>query len=134
MQDKDLLVLVANDAAGEGVNLQRGHLMVNYDLPWNPNKIEQRFWRIHRIGQTEVCHLWNLVAAETREGEVYGRLLEKMEAVRKALHGQVFDVLGDLFEGNSLKISFGKPSNTVTKRRFDQGWMRRSMELLISIT
>ncbi len=103
MQDKDLLVLVANDAAGEGVNLQRGHLMVNYDLPWNPNKIEQRFGRIHRIGQTEVCHLWNLVAAETREGEVYGRLLEKMESARAALHGQVFDVLGDLFEGNSLK-------------------------------
>ena len=57
MQDRDLLVLVANDVAGEGVNLQRGHLMVNYDLPWNPNKIEQRFGRIHRIGQTEVCHL-----------------------------------------------------------------------------
>ena len=74
MQDKDLLVLIANDAAGEGVNLQRGHLMVNYDLPWNPNKIEQRFGRIHRIGQTEVCHLWNLVAADTREGEVYARL------------------------------------------------------------
>jgi SNF2 family DNA or RNA helicase len=66
-----MLVLIANDAAGEGVNLQRGHLMVNYDLPWNPNKIEQRFGRIHRIGQTEVCHLWNLVAADTREGEVY---------------------------------------------------------------
>lgn len=77
MQDKDLLVLIANDAAGEGVNLQRGHLMVNYDLPWNPNKIEQRFGRIHRIGQTEVCHLWNLVAKDTREGEVYARLLEK---------------------------------------------------------
>ena len=57
MQDRSLLVLIANDAAGEGVNLQRGHLMVNYDLPWNPNKIEQRFGRIHRIGQTEVCHL-----------------------------------------------------------------------------
>ena len=84
MQDKDLLVLIANDAAGEGVNLQRGHLMVNYDLPWNPNKIEQRFGRIHRIGQTEVCHLWNLVAADTREGEVYGRLLEKLEAAREA--------------------------------------------------
>jgi superfamily II DNA/RNA helicase len=69
MQDRDMLVLIANDAAGEGVNLQRGHLMVNYDLPWNPNKIEQRFGRIHRIGQTEVCHLWNLVAADTREGE-----------------------------------------------------------------
>jgi SNF2 family DNA or RNA helicase len=66
--------MIANDAAGEGVNLQRGaHLMVNYDLPWNPNRIEQRFGRIHRIGQTEVCHLWNLCAANTREGEVYRR-------------------------------------------------------------
>ena len=103
MQDRDLLVLVANDAAGEGVNLQRGHLMVNYDLPWNPNKIEQRFGRIHRIGQTEVCHLWNLVAADTREGEVYARLLEKLEAARAALGGRVYDVLGELFEGTALK-------------------------------
>ena len=103
MQDRDLLVLVANDAAGEGVNLQRGHLMVNYDLPWNPNKIEQRFGRIHRIGQTEVCHLWNLVAADTREGEVYARLLEKLEVAREALGGRVYDVLGELFEGTALK-------------------------------
>ncbi len=103
MQDKDMLVLIANDAAGEGVNLQRGHLMVNYDLPWNPNKIEQRFGRIHRIGQTEVCHLWNLVAADTREGEVYARLLEKLEAAREALGGRVYDVLGELFEGTALK-------------------------------
>ena len=87
----------------EGVNLQRGHLMVNYDLPWNPNKIEQRFGRIHRIGQTEVCHLWNLVAADTREGEVYARLLEKLEAAREALGGRVYDVLGELFEGTALK-------------------------------
>src|SRR5712692_6570146 len=66
-QDKSVQVLVATDAAGEGINLQRAHLMVNYDLPWNPNRLEQRFGRIHRIGQTEVCHLWNLVAAQTRE-------------------------------------------------------------------
>ena len=103
MQNKDLVVLVANDAAGEGVNLQRGHLMVNYDLPWNPNKIEQRFGRIHRIGQTEVCHLWNLVAADTREGAVYARLLEKLETAREALGGRVYDVLGELFEGTPLK-------------------------------
>lgn len=103
MQDRDLTVLIANDAAGEGVNLQRGHLMVNYDLPWNPNKIEQRFGRIHRIGQQEVCHLWNLVAADTREGEVYARLLEKLEAARAALGGRVYDVLGELFEGTALK-------------------------------
>ncbi|HQR42242.1 MAG TPA: helicase-related protein, partial [Gemmatales bacterium] len=68
--DVDVKVLIATDAAGEGVNLQCAHLMVNYDLPWNPNRLEQRFGRIHRIGQTEVCHLWNLVAKETREGDV----------------------------------------------------------------
>jgi superfamily II DNA or RNA helicase len=97
-------VMIANDAAGEGVNLQRGaHLMVNYDLPWNPNRLEQRFGRIHRIGQTEVCHLWNLCATNTREGEVYRRLLEKLEEARKALGGKVYDVLGELFEGQALR-------------------------------
>ncbi len=96
--------MIANDAAGEGVNLQRGaHLMVNYDLPWNPNRLEQRFGRIHRIGQTEVCHLWNLCAANTREGEVYRRLLEKLEEARAALGGKVYDVLGELFEGQALR-------------------------------
>ncbi len=60
LYDPEVQVLLATDAAGEGINLQRAHLMVNYDLPWNPNRLEQRFGRIHRIGQTEVCHLWNL--------------------------------------------------------------------------
>src|ERR1022692_1721605 len=103
IQDKNVLVLVATDAAGEGINLQRAHLMINYDLPWNPNRIEQRFGRIHRIGQTEVCHLWNLVAEDTREGDVYKRLLEKIELEREALGGGVFDVLGEAFRGRSLR-------------------------------
>ena len=104
LHDPEIQVLLATDAAGEGINLQRAHLMVNYDLPWNPNRLEQRFGRIHRIGQTEVCHLWNLVADETREGDVYRRLLEKLEEARKALGGQVFDVLGKLqFEGKPLR-------------------------------
>ncbi len=102
--DPAVRFLLANDAAGEGVNLQRGaHLMVNYDLPWNPNRLEQRFGRIHRIGQTEVCHLWNLVAHETREGAVYERLLEKLEAARETLCGKVYDVMGELFEARPLK-------------------------------
>jgi superfamily II DNA or RNA helicase len=102
--DPTVRVMIANDAAGEGVNLQRGaHLMVNYDLPWNPNRLEQRFGRIHRIGQTEVCHLWNLCAANTREGAVYHRLLEKLEEARTALGGKVYDVLGELFEGQALR-------------------------------
>jgi superfamily II DNA or RNA helicase len=98
------LILLATDAAGEGINLQRAHLMVNYDLPWNPNRLEQRFGRIHRIGQREICHLWNLIAINTREGEVYKTLLDKLELARRALGGQVFDVLGKLqFEGKPLR-------------------------------
>jgi SNF2 family DNA or RNA helicase len=103
LNDPQVLVLVATDAAGEGINLQRAHLMVNYDLPWNPNRIEQRFGRIHRFQQKEVCHLWNLVAHQTREGAVFKTLLDKLEIEREALGGKVFDVLGKLFEGESLR-------------------------------
>lgn len=101
--DPNVLILVATDAAGEGINLQKAHLMVNYDLPWNPNRLEQRFGRIHRIGQNEVCHLWNLVAGQTREGAVYKRLLEKLQTASDALDGQVFDVLGKLFQETPLQ-------------------------------
>jgi len=103
-QDKDTIILIATDAAGEGINLQRAHLMINYDLPWNPNRLEQRFGRIHRIGQTEVCHLWNLVAKQTREGQVFQRLFEKLEQERESLGGKVFDVLGRVtFDNKPLK-------------------------------
>ena len=101
--DRDTRVLLATDASGEGVNLQNANLMVNYDLPWNPNRLEQRFGRIHRIGQTQVCHLWNMVAAETREGNVFQKLFEKLEIERKALGGRVFDILGKVFDGVSLR-------------------------------
>jgi superfamily II DNA/RNA helicase len=77
--------------------------MINYDLPWNPNRLEQRFGRIHRIGQTEVCHLWNIVANETREGSVFQKLLEKLEIERAAWGGRVFDILGEAFDNVSLK-------------------------------
>lgn len=102
-EDPAVQVLIATDAAGEGINLQRAHLMVNYDLPWNPNRLEQRFGRIHRIGQREVCHLWNLVAQGTREGDVYGRLLEKLAVEQGALGGKVFDVLGKAVTGRELR-------------------------------
>ena len=121
-QDKDVRILIATDAAGEGINLQRAHLMVNYDLPWNPNRLEQRFGRIHRIGQTEVCHLWNLVSKETREGAVYQRLFEKLEEERNALGGKVFDILGKVsFENKSLRdllieaIRYGNSPETRAK-------------------
>ncbi|MCM1512952.1 MAG: DUF3883 domain-containing protein [Oxalobacter formigenes] len=101
--DPDVKVLIATDAAGEGVNLQNANLMINYDLPWNPNRLEQRFGRIHRIGQTEVCHLWNLVASETREGDVFHKLFDKLEVERAALGGRVFDILGEVFAEKSLR-------------------------------
>jgi superfamily II DNA or RNA helicase len=138
--DPKVRVLLATDAAGEGINLQRAHLMVNYDLPWNPNRLEQRFGRIHRIGQTEVCHLWNLLAEGTREGEVYQTLLDKLETERQALGGQVFDVLGQVqFEGRPLQdllvraIRYGeRPEvrahlNTVVSQALDRDRLRGLM-------
>lgn len=119
--DPEVVVLVATDAAGEGVNLQNANLMVNYDLPWNPNRLEQRFGRIHRIGQTEVCHLWNIVASETREGEVFKKLFDKIEIEKEALGGKVFDVLGEAFDNVSLKdllveaIRYGEAPETKAK-------------------
>ncbi|HEY5473192.1 MAG TPA: hypothetical protein VIK32_08375, partial [Candidatus Limnocylindrales bacterium] len=95
--------------------------MVNYDLPWNPNRIEQRFGRIHRIGQTEVCRLWNLVATNTREGEVFNTLLSKIEEQRRAYGGEVFDVLGEAFEMTPLRallmdaIRYGERPETRAK-------------------
>ncbi|MCD8117861.1 MAG: SNF2-related protein [Oscillospiraceae bacterium] len=103
-QDVGVRVMIATDAAGEGINLQRAHLMINYDLPWNPNRLEQRFGRIHRIGQTEVCYLWNLVANQTREGQVFQRLFSKLEQERQSLGGKVFDILGKVsFDNKPLR-------------------------------
>ena len=97
--------LVATDAAGEGINLQFCWLMVNYDIPWNPARLEQRMGRIHRYGQThDPVVVINLVAEATREGRVLKTLLEKLESIRKELGSdKVFDVIGRLFEGVSIK-------------------------------
>lgn len=122
--DPEVLILVATDAAGEGINLQRAHLMVNYDLPWNPNRLEQRFGRIHRIGQRDVCHLWNIIAEDTREGEVFLKLLHKLEQQRDSLGGAVFDVLGKVFQGQSLREllveAIRKGERPEVKARLDQ--------------
>jgi hypothetical protein len=120
-KNRECQILIATDAAGEGLNLQAAHLMVNYDLPWNPNRIEQRFGRIHRIGQEEVCRLWNLVASNTREGEVFTRLLEKLEQMRETYGGKVFDVLGEAFNETPLRallidaIQYGERPETRAK-------------------
>jgi superfamily II DNA or RNA helicase len=96
-------IMVATEAAGEGINLQFCHLMVNYDIPWNPNRLEQRMGRIHRIGQTEDVYVFNLVAANTREGKVLATLLRKLEQISRTLPDAAFDVIGELFAGYRLK-------------------------------
>ncbi|NJF25360.1 helicase-related protein [Thermococcus sp. Bubb.Bath] len=95
-------VMVATEAAGEGINLQFCHLLINYDIPWNPNRLEQRIGRVHRYGQKYPVHIFNFVAKNTREGMVLERLLLKIEEIRRALGDKVFDVVGELLDGENL--------------------------------
>jgi len=97
-------IMVATEAAGEGINLQFCHLMVNYDIPWNPNRLEQRMGRIHRIGQTDEVYIFNLVATSTREGYVLNVLLKKMENMGVALGDKVFDVIGQAIGTNLREV------------------------------
>jgi len=96
-RDGDIQVLVATEAAGEGINLQCCHILFNYDIPWNPNRLEQRMGRIHRYGQTHDCLIFNFVATNTIEGRVLQRLLEKLQEIRNALDDDaVFNVVGEV--------------------------------------
>jgi superfamily II DNA or RNA helicase len=103
-------ICIATEAAGEGINLQFCHLMINYDLPWNPTRLEQRLGRIHRIGQPRECHAFNFVAAESEEGQpviegrILQRLLEKLEQMRAVLADRVFDVLGEVLSLNDVNL------------------------------
>lgn len=95
-------VCIATEAAGEGINLQFCHLMINYDLPWNPVRLEQRMGRIHRIGQTADVVVFNFCATNTVEGKLLGRLHEKLDAMREDLDDRVYDVIGELLDLNGL--------------------------------
>jgi len=100
----DTQIMVATEAAGEGINLQFCSLMVNYDIPWNPNRLEQRMGRIHRYGQKKEVFIYNMVSRDTREGQILERLFEKLNRMREALGSdRVFDVIGDLIPGDSLE-------------------------------
>lgn len=97
-------IMVSTEAGGEGINLQFCWLMVNYDIPWNPNRLEQRMGRVHRYGQQHEVHIYNLVAVDTREGEILAKLFEKLARIREHLGSdKVFDVIGEVLVGKSLK-------------------------------
>jgi hypothetical protein len=103
-------ICVATEAAGEGINLQFCRMMINYDLPWNPTRLEQRLGRIHRIGQERDCHAFNFVASESEEGQpivegrILERLLEKLEQMRAVLDDRVFDVIGEVLSLNDVNL------------------------------
>jgi len=104
--DDKFNIMIATEAGGESINLQFCNQMVNYDIPWNPNRLEQRMGRIHRIGQRNEVFIFNMVAKDTREGRVMARLLEKMEIMKKDIGSdRVFDILGDLLDDSRIKLS-----------------------------
>jgi superfamily II DNA or RNA helicase len=103
-------VCVATEAAGEGINLQFCHLMLNYDMPWNPTRLEQRLGRIHRIGQKNDAYAFNFVATDSEagqpiiEGHILHRLLDKLDQMKEALEGRVFDVIGEILSLNEVNL------------------------------
>jgi superfamily II DNA or RNA helicase len=103
-------ICVATEAAGEGINLQFCHLMINYDMPWNPTRLEQRLGRIHRIGQERDVYAFNFVATDSEdgqpviEGRILERLLQKLDQMRDALAGRVFDVIGEVLSLNDVNL------------------------------
>ena len=117
-EDNGATYMICTDAAAEGINLQFCWLMINYDIPWNPARLEQQMGRIHRYKQEHEVRIANLVAGKTREGRVLKTLLEKLEAIRKALNSdKVFDVIGRLFEG----VSLNRLSGAIADRRRGEG-------------
>jgi superfamily II DNA/RNA helicase len=119
-------VMVATEAVGEGINLQFCSLMVNYDMPWNPNRLEQRMGRIHRYGQQQEARIYNLVADNTREGEVMARLLHKLDDMRKALGSdRVYDVIGEIIPAPRFDALM---KDWLALYRYEQAHGRRAAE------
>jgi superfamily II DNA or RNA helicase len=119
-------ICVATEAAGEGINLQFCHLMVNYDMPWNPTRLEQRLGRIHRIGQDRDVYAFNFVATESEdgqpivEGRILHRLLQKLDTMHEALEGRVFDVIGEVLSLNDVNLPDMLREVAYDPRRLDE--------------
>lgn len=119
-------ICVATEAAGEGINLQFCHLMINYDLPWNPTRLEQRLGRIHRIGQDRDCYVFNFVASTSEdgqpiiEGRILERLLAKLEQMRNVLADRVFDVVGEILSLNDVDLAEMLREAAYEPRRLDE--------------
>ncbi len=119
-------ICIATEAAGEGINLQFCHLMINYDMPWNPTRLEQRLGRIHRIGQDRDVYAYNFVAKDSEdgqpivEGRILHRLLEKLDQMNEALEGRVFDVIGEVLSLNDVNLPDMLRDAAYDPRRLDE--------------
>jgi SNF2 family DNA or RNA helicase len=119
-------ICVATEAAGEGINLQFCHLMINYDMPWNPTRLEQRLGRIHRVGQDRDVYAFNFVATDSEdgqpivEGHILHRLLEKLDTMNEALEGRVFDVIGEVLSLNDVNLPDMLREAAYDPRRLDE--------------
>jgi superfamily II DNA or RNA helicase len=119
-------ICVATEAAGEGINLQFCRLLINYDIPWNPTRLEQRMGRIHRIGQEREVFAYNFVAAESEQGQpiIEGRILEcllaKLTRMREALKDRVFDVIGEVLALNDVNLPEMLREAAHNPRRLDE--------------
>ena len=112
--------MIATEAAGEGINLQFCKVMINWDLPWNPNRLEQRMGRIHRYGQEHEVHIVNLVANSTREGSVLVRLMEKLDRMRTQLgHDQVYDVISSVCDAGAIRLDVLMREAILNRRSMD---------------
>ncbi|MNW38747.1 RNA polymerase-associated protein RapA [compost metagenome] len=124
-------VMIATDAGGESINLQFCNQMINYDIPWNPNRLEQRMGRIHRIGQKNDVAVFNLVASNTREGDVMIRLLDKMDRMRSDLGSDlVYDFIGEIFNGEDHDLPSLMQAAILERENLDD--LLASMERTIS--
>lgn len=122
-------ICLATEAAGEGINLQFCRLMINYDLPWNPNRLEQRMGRIHRIGQEHEVYIFNFVAITTVEGRVLNKLLTKLEEIKNAMGDRVFDVIGQLLQVNEIRFE-----DLVREATYSQADEDEAMETIDRLT
>ena len=110
-------VMVATDAAGEGLNLQVANVVINYEIPWNPNRIEQRLGRVHRYGQRKSVRVYNIILANTIEGRILDKLFEKVEDIKRFLGDKVFDMIGTILSETDIRklVIEGEPIDVVLK-------------------
>lgn len=114
--DERVRVFLATDAAGEGINLQVAAYQVNYDIPWSPLKLEQRFGRIHRYGQEHTTQVYNMAVKGTLDDRILEVVMRKLDIAVKLLGDWVFDYIGTAIKPEELRKILLEGRDTITER------------------